>query len=124
MVAIYVGVTDGDWFRFVSQRPDITEVNLWQPVNTRRFGALIPGELFLFKLKAPDHFIAGGGLFVAANAYPTSLAGLARIGEGACPPGDRSGSKLALPKSVQWPPSPARALSAHSNHLGSDRPRI
>jgi putative restriction endonuclease len=81
MVAIYVGVTDGDWFRFLSQRPDITEVNFWQPADTRRFGALIPGELFLFKLKAPDHFIAGGGLFVAANAYPTSLA-WAAFGEG------------------------------------------
>jgi putative restriction endonuclease len=67
-------VTDGDWFRFLSRRPDITEVNFWQPVDTRRFGALTPGELFLFKLKAPDHFIAGGGLFVSANAYPTSLA--------------------------------------------------
>ena len=81
MVAIYVGVTDGDWFRFLSRRPDITEVNFWQPVDTRRFGALIPGELFLFKLKAPDHFIAGGGLFVTANAYPTSLA-WAAFGEG------------------------------------------
>ena len=74
MVSIYVGVTDGDWFRFLAQRPDITEVDFWQPVDTRRFGALASGELFLFKLKAPDHFIAGGGLFVTANAYPTSLA--------------------------------------------------
>ena len=74
MVSLCVGVTDGDWFRFLSQRPDITEVNLWQPVDTRRFAALAPGELFLFKLKAPDNFIAGGGLFVSANAYPTSLA--------------------------------------------------
>jgi putative restriction endonuclease len=74
MVSIYVGVTDGDWFRFLTQRPDIREVNFWQPVDTRRFGALTPGELFLFKLKAPDHFIAGGGLYVSANAYPTSLA--------------------------------------------------
>ena len=59
MVAMYVGVTDGDWFRFLSQRPDITEVNFWQPVDTRRFGALTPGELFLFKLKAPNNFIVG-----------------------------------------------------------------
>ena len=59
MVSIYVGVTDGDWFRFLAQRPDIREVNFWQPVDTRRFAALTPGEMF--KLKAPDHFIAGGG---------------------------------------------------------------
>jgi putative restriction endonuclease len=81
MVAIYVGVTDGDWYSFLAWRPDITEVNFWQPVDTRRFGALRPGELFLFKLKAPNHFIAGGGLFVGANAYPTSLA-WAAFGEG------------------------------------------
>ena len=81
MVSIYIGVTDGDWFRFLAQRPDIREVNFWQPVDTRRFGALTPGELFLFKLKAPDHFIAGGGLYVSANAYPTSLA-WAAFGEG------------------------------------------
>lgn len=78
---MYVGVTDGDWFRFLSQRPDLIEVNFWQPVDTRRFGALTPGELFLFKLKAPEHFIAGGGVFVSANAYPTSLA-WAAFGEG------------------------------------------
>jgi hypothetical protein len=77
MVAIYVGVTDGDWFRFLSQRPEITEVNFWQPDNTRRFSALAAGEL-LFKLKAPDNFIAGGGLFVSANAYPT-VAGMGRF---------------------------------------------
>ena len=71
MVAMYVGVTDGDWFRFLSQRPDIREANFWQPVDTRRFVALTPGELFLFKLKAPDHFIAGGGLLSVRT--PTRL---------------------------------------------------
>jgi putative restriction endonuclease len=74
MVALYVGVTDRDWYQLLSQRPDIREVNFWQPVDTRRFAALAPGELFLFKLKAPDNLIAGGGLFVSANAYPTSPA--------------------------------------------------
>jgi putative restriction endonuclease len=81
MISIYVGVTDGDWFRFLAQRPDIREVNFWQPVDTRRFGTLTPGELFLLKLKSPDHFIAGDGLYVSANAYPTSLA-WAAFGEG------------------------------------------
>jgi putative restriction endonuclease len=42
---------------------------------------LTPGELFLLKLKSPDHFIAGDGLYVSANAYPTSLA-WAAFGEG------------------------------------------
>ena len=58
MVSIYVGVTDGDWFRFLAQRPDIREVNFWQPVDTRRFGALTPGELFLFNrmsIRAPPY---------------------------------------------------------------------
>jgi hypothetical protein len=44
MISIYVGVTDGG-VRFLSQRPDIPEVNFWQPIDTRRFGALAPREL-------------------------------------------------------------------------------
>jgi ATP-binding cassette subfamily F protein 3 len=27
----FVGVTDGDWFEFLSNRPELTEVNFWQP---------------------------------------------------------------------------------------------
>jgi len=70
---IWVGVTDKDWFKFLSRiNPD--EVNFWQPSGSRTFRALQPGEPFLFKLHSPDNFIVGGGHFVRYSALPTSLA--------------------------------------------------
>ncbi len=30
---LYVGVTDNDWYRFLSQLPNVDEVNFWQPVT-------------------------------------------------------------------------------------------
>ena len=70
---IWVGVTDRDWFQFLSRiGPD--EVNFWQPSGSRMFRALQPGEPFLFKLHSPDNFIVGGGHFVRYSALPTSLA--------------------------------------------------
>ncbi len=55
----YIGVTDGDWYRFLLGRPDLDEVNFWQPSGARAFRALQPGDLFLFKLHYPA--TAGGG---------------------------------------------------------------
>ncbi|MDT8396978.1 MAG: HNH endonuclease, partial [bacterium] len=60
---LYIGITDGDWYRFLSRRPDLDEINFWQPGGSRRFRALKPGELFLFKLRRPNDFIVGGGYF-------------------------------------------------------------
>ena len=57
----WVAVTDKDWYRFLSQRPHLDEVNFWQPGGSRVFGALSPGEPFLFKLHHPDNAIVGGG---------------------------------------------------------------
>jgi putative restriction endonuclease len=66
-------VTDNHWFNFLSRlQPD--EVNFWQPGGTTVFRALTPGELFLFKLRAPDNAIAGGGFFVKHSLLPVSLA--------------------------------------------------
>ena len=68
-----VGVTDNDWFDFLSKRlPD--EVNFWQPGGRVEFRALEPGEPFLFKLHSPLNYIAGGGYFVRHSRIPTSLA--------------------------------------------------
>ncbi|HKC26213.1 MAG TPA: hypothetical protein VKF32_15835 [Thermoanaerobaculia bacterium] len=53
----YVGITDLDWFRFLASRPDIDEVNFWQPSARTRFAALAPGELFLFKLHSPNDYL-------------------------------------------------------------------
>jgi putative restriction endonuclease len=70
----FVGITDSDWFSFLSSRPEIDEVNFWQPSGGKRFRALQPNELFLFKLHAPNDFIVGGGLFAYSTLLPSSLA--------------------------------------------------
>jgi putative restriction endonuclease len=70
----WVGVTDFDWYRFLAARPDIDEVNFWQPSGAVEFKALQPGDLFLFKLHSPRNFIAGGGFFAHWSRLPISLA--------------------------------------------------
>jgi putative restriction endonuclease len=73
MVRIFIGVTHKPWFDFLAgQAPD--EVNFWQPSGSGEFRALSPGDLFLFKLKAPFNVIAGGGVFEHASLAPLSLA--------------------------------------------------
>ncbi|HEV8621184.1 MAG TPA: HNH endonuclease [Nitrospiraceae bacterium] len=71
---LWVGVTDGDWYRFLSQRPHLDEVNFWQPGGNREFNALSPGEMFLFKLHYPENVIVGGGFFATSSILPCSLA--------------------------------------------------
>jgi len=58
-----VGVTDSDWFRFLADRPDVTEVNFWQPSGGREFRVLAPGEPFFFKTHYPHNKVVGGGFF-------------------------------------------------------------
>lgn len=70
----FIGVTDNEWFAFLSRLPEIDEVNFWQPGGRSQFRALRPGEPFLFKLHAPHHFIAGGGFFAHSTILPVSLA--------------------------------------------------
>jgi putative restriction endonuclease len=74
VVNLYVGITDYDWFRFLSDLPFVDEINFWQPGGRTNFQALRPGELFLFKLHAPRNFIVGGGVFARADILPTSIA--------------------------------------------------
>lgn len=71
---LYLGVTDNDWYRFLRQLPNVDEVNFWQPGGSSQFRALQPGELFLFKLHAPENYIAGGGFFTHSSLLPVSLA--------------------------------------------------
>ncbi|MFQ5349138.1 MAG: HNH endonuclease [Thermoanaerobaculia bacterium] len=71
---IYVAVTDPQLYRFLRARPELDEVNFWQPSGSRRFRALEPGEPFLFKLHSPDDFIVGGGFFAASAILPVGLA--------------------------------------------------
>jgi len=73
MVNIFVGVTDNDWFDFLSAR-QVDEVNFWAPSGQTNFRALKQGELFLFKLHSPHNFIVGGGIFSHASLLPLSIA--------------------------------------------------
>lgn len=71
----YVGVTDRDWFDFLSSQSEIDEVNFWQPNPWGgEFRVLRRGEPFLFKLKSPINAIAGGGFFEYYKDLPVSLA--------------------------------------------------
>lgn len=70
----FIGVTDQDWFDFLSARPELSEINFWQPGGRTRFRALQQGDLFLFKLHSPNNVIAGGGFFATSSLLPVSLA--------------------------------------------------
>jgi putative restriction endonuclease len=70
----FVGITDRDWYDLLSGRPQLEEVNFWQPSGNRQFRALSPGELFLFKLHSPENFIVGGGVYAHSSLLPISLA--------------------------------------------------
>jgi putative restriction endonuclease len=72
-IRLVVAVTDREWFDHLRTISHLSEVNFWAPSATP-FRALSPGELFLFKLHAPDNFIVGGGVFTYANVLPCSLA--------------------------------------------------
>src|SRR4051794_30684057 len=52
-IKLVIAVTDRSWFEHLRSRPDITEVNFWSPGATS-FRALEAGELFFFKLHAPQ----------------------------------------------------------------------
>lgn len=71
-MSIYVYPTDLKWFQFLQSRGPLDEVNFWQPGGTTEFRRLLPGELFLFRLKSPINKIAGGGTFSYATLFPIS----------------------------------------------------
>ncbi|MFH1277039.1 MAG: HNH endonuclease [Candidatus Eisenbacteria bacterium] len=70
----YIANTDYDWYRFLSSKPDLDEVNFWQPSGSRDFHRVPPGAPFLFKLKSPHNAIGGFGFFSHASRLPASLA--------------------------------------------------
>ena len=65
----YIGHTDYGWWRYLSARPGIHEVNFWRP-GGRRFAALSPGEPFFFRLNSPINRIGGFGLFARYASLP------------------------------------------------------
>jgi putative restriction endonuclease len=70
----YIGLTDPDWYTFLSAQPRVDEVNFWQPHGNRAFRALDRGDLFFFKLRAPLRDIAGFGFFERFESLPAWLA--------------------------------------------------
>lgn len=69
----WAGVTDNRWFEFIRNNK-FDEVNFWQPSSRPPFTKLEPGTPFLFKLKSPNHCVAGGGYFVRFTTLPLSMA--------------------------------------------------
>jgi len=70
---LYVGITDADWFRYLSER-NAEEMNFWRQRATSQFKILEPNELFLFKSKYPENKIIGGAFFVRHTTLPLDLA--------------------------------------------------
>ena len=70
----YIGLTDPDWYAFLSGCPRVDEVNFWQPHGNRVFRALKPEKPFFFKLRAPAKAIAGFGFFQRFEVLPAWLA--------------------------------------------------
>lgn len=69
----YLGVTDNDWFSFLSQRNN-EDINFWQPGGNIHFKVIRPGAPFVFKLKSPLNAIAGIGFFSSHSILPLDVA--------------------------------------------------
>lgn len=71
----YVAVTDQRWYEFLASRPNLTEANFWMPGGgPRAFGAVRPGEAFLFKTHHPHNRIVGGGFLADYRQLPLGTA--------------------------------------------------
>ena len=95
----YVGVTDGEWYRFLAARPEVSgaEVNFWRP-GGGGFRALAVGEPFFFKTHAPHNRVVGGGFFSgSARAARVGGLGPARPRQRSRQPGADAGADRALP---------------------------
>src|SRR5262245_25302901 len=68
-----IAITDEGWYRFLSDRPDITELNFWTPSARRSFRAP-QFSPFLFKLRAPHNAICGFAYFAQFSRLPDWLA--------------------------------------------------
>lgn len=70
----YTGVTDNRWYAHLAAQSNLDEVNFWHPNGSPPFKGAPEGTLFLFKLKSPNHHIAGGGFLVKYESLPLRLA--------------------------------------------------
>ncbi len=97
-LAPYIANTDKAWFDYlasISVGGRLDEVNFWSPKSPRRLKHMRPGHPVFFRLKKPDHAIAGYGffahfavldlhqawtMFAEKNGDPSELRFLERIG--------------------------------------------
>ena len=72
---LWVGITDNNWFHFLNGKAPLDEVNFWRPTTPTPYRKdFFPGMPFLFKLHAPDEYIAGGAFSLKFIRLPISLA--------------------------------------------------
>jgi hypothetical protein len=62
IVWAWIANTDYEWYRFLSVRPDLDEVDFWCP-SSSTFRTLSAGEPLFFRLKVPHTKIAGWEIF-------------------------------------------------------------
>jgi len=68
-----IAITDEGWYGFLSQHPELSELNFWTPSARRSFRAP-QFSPFLFKLRAPHNAICGFAYFVQFSTLPDWLA--------------------------------------------------
>ena len=67
---VYVYPTDSDWYAFLSRQVDLDEVNFWRPGGQQPFRRLDPGDVLMFRLRAPHNAIGGGGIYTHFSLAP------------------------------------------------------
>jgi putative restriction endonuclease len=68
-----IAITDEGWYRFLEERPEVTELNFWTPSARRSFRAP-QFSPFLLKLRAPHNAICGFAYFAQFSRLPDWLA--------------------------------------------------
>ncbi len=72
-VAPYIAVTNPQWYRHLRTRAGaagvLDEVNFWNP-SGKPLKGFAPGDPVFFRLKAPDHRLAGYGFFATFYELP------------------------------------------------------
>lgn len=74
-MTIFIGNTDPEWYRFLSQHNITDEVNFWRPSGRNvTFRAIASGEFFFFRLRNPISKIVGFGSFATHSVLPIIVA--------------------------------------------------
>jgi putative restriction endonuclease len=69
-----IGLTDWEWFQYLSQQKGLDEVNFWRPKDVRK-PHIEPGTPWLFKLHQPyGGWIVGFGVFASHSVLPMWMA--------------------------------------------------